>query len=146
MKVSEWICHFPGHIVTVQPESTIEQMVDRMLSVAGVQDIYVVSSENLVLGHLSHKKLASLLLVERLSIHTRRQIMERVVEGSAKELMEIEFVFARPDEELDDVLYRFVEHDVQDIPVLDVQGLLVGSIHLNTVLGEIRKGAINIFE
>jgi predicted transcriptional regulator len=138
MKVSEWIYHFPGHIITIPSEFSLLQSVDRMLE-AGVQDIYVISSKNLVLGHLSHKRLASLFLAEHKLIHTRRQIMERVMAGSAEELMESEFVFALPDEELDDVLCRFVEHHVQDIPVLDNQGLLIGGIHLNTVLREIRK-------
>lgn len=146
MKVSEWIYSFPGHIVTIQPESSLEQAVDQMLSESCVQDIYVVSGKNLVLGHLTHKRLAGLLLAEHRPMHTRRQIMERVVLGSAEELMEGEFVFARPDEELDDVLCRFVDHDLQDMPVLDDQGVLVGGINLNTILQEIRKRPGVIFD
>lgn len=122
MKVSEWIVRFPGHIVTIHPESSLEQAVDQLLAKPCVQDIYVVSNEDMVLGHLSHKRLTCLLLAEHRPIHTRRQIMERVVFGSAEELMEGEFVFARPDEELDDVLCRFVDHDLQDMVVLDEQG------------------------
>lgn len=141
MKVSEWISHFPGHIITIHSESSLEQTVDRMLFEACVQDIYVLSDEDLIVGHLSRKKLASLLLAEHRSMHTRRQIFDRIVAKSLEiqELMEGVFVFARPDEDLEDVLCRFVEHDVQDIPVLNDQGLLVGGINLNTVLREIRK-------
>lgn len=146
MKVSEWISRFPGHIVTIHPESSLEQAVDRLLAEPCVQDIYVVSGENLVLGHLSHKRLACLLLAEHRPIHTRRQIMERVVFGVAGELMEGAFVFAGPDEELDDVLCRFVEHDLQDMVVLNEQGVLVGGINLNTVLREIRKRPNVIFD
>ena len=148
MKVSEWISHFPGHIITIHSESSLEQTVDRMLFEACVQDIYVISKEGLILGHLSRKKLASLLLAEHRSMYTRRQIFERIVAKSLKiqELMEGEFVFARPDEDLDDVLCRFVEHDVQDIPVIDDQGMLVGGINLNTVLREIRERPNEIFD
>ena len=146
MKVSEWINRFPGHIVMIQPESSLEQIIDQMLSKSCVQDVYVVSGEDVVLGHLSHKRLAGLLLAEHRPMHTRRQIMERVVLGSAEDLMEGEFVFAQPDEELDDVLCRFVDHDLHDMPVLDDQGMLVGGINLNTVLREIRKRPNVIFE
>lgn len=139
MKVSEWLSRFPGHIVVIQPASSLEQAIDQLLSGAGVQDIYVVSGKDVVLGHLSHKRLAGLLLAEHRPIHTRRQLMERIVLGSAEELMAGEFVCARPDEELDDVLCRFLDHDLQDMPVVDEQGLLVGGINLNTVLREIRK-------
>jgi len=145
MKVSEWIHRFPGHIVRIHPESTLERAVDQMLSGACVQDIYVVSDEDLVLGHLSQRRLVSLLLAEHRPMHTRRQIMERVVVGSAEELMESEFVFARPDEELGDVLHRFVEYGLQDMPVLDEQCLLVGGINLNTVLREMQKRPDLIF-
>jgi predicted transcriptional regulator len=110
-----------------------------------VQDIYVVSDEDLVLGHLSQRRLVSLLLAEHRPMHTRRQIMERVVVGSADELMESEFVFARPGEDLGDVLHRFVEYGLQDMPVLDEQCLLVGGINLNTVLREMRKRPDLIF-
>ena len=146
MKVYEWIHRFPDHIVTIQPESSLEQAVDKMLAEAGGRDIYVVSAEGLVLGHLSHKRLASLLLAEHRPMHTRRQIMERVVDGSAGELMEGECVFARLDEDMADVLHLFVEHDLHDIPVLDDQGLLVGGINLNTVLREKRKRPTVIFD
>ena len=145
MKVSEWMHSFPGHIVRIHPESSLEQAVDQMLSGACVQDIYVVSDEDLVLGHLSQRRLVSLLLAEHRPMHTRRQIMERVVVGSAEELMESEFVFARPDEELGDVLHRFVEYGLQDMPVLDEQCQLVGGINLNTVLREMRKRPDFIF-
>lgn len=113
--------------------------MDLSLSGAGVQDLYVVSGANVVLGHLSHRRLGALLLAEHRSVHTRRQLMERIVNGTVKELMEGEVVFARPEEELDDVLCRFIDHDLQDMVVLDAQGVLVGRINLNTVLREIRK-------
>lgn len=145
MKVSEWISRFPGHIVRINPESSLEQAVDQMLSGAGVQDIYVVSDKDLVLGHLSHGRLVSLLLAEHRPMHPRRQIMERVVVGSADQLMESEFVFARPDEDLGDVLHLFVEYGLQDMVVLDEQWLLVGGINLNTVLREMRKSPDWVF-
>ena len=125
--------------MTIHPKSSLEKTLDQMLSGVCVQDVYVVSDDGMILGHLSHKRLAGLLLVEHRPIHTRRQLMERVVVGVAEEIMSGEFVFARPDEELDDVLHRFVEHDLQDMPVLDTQGFLVGGINLNTVLREILK-------
>ncbi len=139
MKVAEWIRRFPQQIVTIHPKSSLEQAVDLMLSQPCVQDIYVISEANFVLGHLSHKRLTSLLLAEHRPTHSRRQIMERVVLGTAGEFMEGEFVFARPDEELDDVFCRFIDHDLQDMVVIDDSGGLAGGIHLNTVLRELRK-------
>ena len=139
MKISEWMRRFPASLVTVPPGYSLEQVVDKMLSEPCVHDIYVVSDDDIVLGHLSHKRLACLLLAEHRSTHTRRQLMERVVVGVADELMEGQFASARSDEDVDVILNRFVEHDLRDMPVLDEKGLLVGGINLDDILQEIRK-------
>ena len=52
--------------------------------------------------------------------------MERIAGGMAQELMDSDFVHAGPEESLDDVLQRQVEHDVDDMAVTDEQGRLVG--------------------
>ena len=38
------------------------------------------------------------------------------------------------DEELDDVLHRQLEHEIEDMPVLDANGALLGAVNLTRVL------------
>ena len=139
MKVSEWICQHPGHTITVSPNWPLEKVVDLMLAEKCLRDIYVVSEEGHVIGHLSHKKLVRLLLAKQQPVHTRRQIMERVSGGTAQELMNTEFVYALPDEELDNVLFRQLDHDIEDMPVIDGEGILFGTVNMTAALKEIRK-------
>jgi len=136
MKISEWIDRHPGQTITVPPDCSLHDAMDRMLAAECMRDIYVVADDGHLIGHLSHKKLASLILAEHQPVHTRRQLMIRIAGGSAQELMDTEFTFARPDEELDNVLHWQLEHDVENMPVINEDGILVGVINLRVVLRE----------
>ena len=139
MKVSKWIRQCPGQVVTVSPDWMLEEIVDRLLQQSGLRDVYVVADDGRVLGHLSHRRLARLLLVEHRPVHSRRQIMERVAGGAAHELMESHFPSAHPDEELEDVLHRLLENDMEDMAVVDDLGVLVGAVNLTAVLRGMRQ-------
>lgn len=138
MKVAEWINNHPDHVITVAPDCSLEEAMHQMLAEPCLRDIYVVSEDGRLIGHLSHKKLAQTLLAEHRPVHTRRQIIERVAGGTARELMDSEFVHARPDEELDDVLHSQLEHDIEDLPVIDEEGVLLGVVNMSTVLKEMK--------
>lgn len=138
MKVSDWIRLHPQKAVTAPPEWTLGQIVERVLAEPGVRDIYVVGDDGRVLGHISHRRLARLFLAEHRPVHTLRQIFERVAGGVADELMDTHFVSAHPDEELDNILHRQLEHDVEDMPVLDADGVVLGVVRLREVLRAFR--------
>lgn len=89
-----------------------------------------------VVGHLSHKKLAELVLAEHRPVHSRRQFMHRVASGTVREFIDAPCVSAHPDEELDNVLHRQLEQDMEDMPVIDDPGQLVGAVNLSMVLHE----------
>ena len=137
MKISEWISLHPSRAITVPPDCSLNEAMDRMLAERCMRDIYVVSDDGHLIGHLSHKKLASLILTEHQPVHTRRQLIMRITGCSAQELMDTEFTFARPEEELDNVLHWQLEHDVEDMPVINEGGILVGVINLRVVLREL---------
>lgn len=136
MKVAEWIRQHPGLLRTVAPEVPKEDVATRMLAEPARRDVYVVSTDGQVLGHISHKKMAALFLAEHCPVHTRRQIIARVTAVCAEDLMDGCFPSAGLEEELDAVLYRQLEHDVEDLPVLDEEGLVLGMVNLSAVIKE----------
>jgi CBS domain-containing protein len=64
--------------------------------------------------------------------------MEKVAGGPALELMNSHFPTASPDEELDNVLHRQLEHDIEDMVVVDSDGVLLGAVSLTAVLKALR--------
>jgi len=139
MKIAEWLQRHPAEVVTVSADASLEQVLAVLLSKPGLRDIYVLADDGQVTGHLSHNKLARLVLAEHRPVHTRRQIIERIACGSAREIMSTHFSTAHPEEELDNVLHRQLEHDVEDMPVIDSEGRLLGTINLTELLHEAYK-------
>jgi CBS domain-containing protein len=138
MKVADWIRAHPGRTLIIAPSASLEEALDRMLEVQGARDIYVSTNDGAVVGHLSHRRLAQSFLLEHSHIHTRRQLMERVVGATVEEFMDGHPVFAHPDEELDNVLQRQLDHDVEDMLVIDDVGSVLGAVNLSEVLREFR--------
>ena len=63
--------------------------------------------------------------------------MERVSGGTAHELMNSKFVYARPDEGLDNVLFRQLNYDRKDMLVIDDKGILLDTVNMTAVLKKI---------
>jgi len=135
MKVSDWIVQYPSPPVTVAPKTPMPEIAKRFLSYPKLRDLYVISSEGIILGHVRHRRLAQIMLAEHLPIQNRSQILERISIGPANEIMEGDFVTARLNEELDNVLNRMLEYQVEDMPVLNEENKFAGSINLTDVLG-----------
>ena len=143
MKVAEWIKQHPRAAATIPPDAPLEAIIDQMLETPGLRDIYVISVEGVLAGHISHRQLTRLLLVEHQPAHTRRELIERVVSGIASEIMERHFTFAKPDEELDDVLHRQLDSNLEDMPVIDPSGTPLGVINLTRILEIIRGNSVH---
>lgn len=139
MKVSDWLLKHPTHAGIVHEDWNLGQIMQILLSNSRLNDLYVTDANNRVIGHLSYKKLAKLVLAEHCNSHTRNQILERVAAGSAGELMEIHFATAAPGENLDEILFRQLDHWVEDLPVVNEQGELLGVINLSDVLLAVMK-------
>ena len=142
MKVSEWLEKHPQHPITVRPESRIREVADYYLSHPAERDLYIVTSEGRILGHIRHRRLALALLKEHLPVQSSHQIMERLSCNTAKDLMEHEFVTAHPEEELDNVIHRMMEYLVEDMPVIDDEELIIGKINLTEILLAIQQDEI----
>jgi CBS domain-containing protein len=142
MRVSDWIDSHPALPVTVTPDEPMEQVAATFLSQAGLRDLYIVTPEDRLLGSIRHIRLAKTLLAEQQPVQTTHQIMERISGGVAKEIMERDIVTARPEEELDNVLYRMLEYEVEDMPVVDDADKIVGNINLTEVLRATLNGEL----
>jgi CBS domain-containing protein len=141
MRVTEWISRHPGLPATVQTGADFEAAAERLLAEPGLRDIYVVDQSNRVLGHLSHRRIAHLLLFEHRSVHTRRQLMEQVGRrGRVDELMESQFPYCRPGEDLDDVLHRQISNQTEALPVLGESNVLLGAVVLTEVMRQAHRG------
>ena len=141
MKIRDWIGRHPAQLATVEPDCDFGAMMESLLAVPGRRDLYVADREGRLLGHVSYRRLAELALAAHRPMHSRRQLMERVAGGTARELMDVHFVTAHPAEELDRVLHRQLEHGVEELPVVDERGIAIGGVRLSEVLREMYRAS-----
>lgn len=134
MKVAQWIRTHPGPAVTVVADAPLRQVAKRLLAESHLRDLYVVDGRGEIIGRLSHERLAKHILAAHRPRATRRELFERLTDAPAKELMNRHFVTAHPDEELDEVLAHMIEHHVEDLPVVDDERRVVGTVNLTEVL------------
>jgi len=132
MQVKQWIQKYPENILTVRSDDSLQHAAALLLKKR--RDIYVVDETGQLLGHLSYKRISDLVLAEHRSTSTRRQIMSRIARGSVRELMDAPPLTANADEELEDVIQLFLDHDIEDLPVLDESNQLIGAINLTDLL------------
>ena len=141
MKVSEWLDKHADNIVTVPPTAALTDVMCRLLDEPCLRDIYVAADDGRLLGHISHRRLAEHVLAEARPTHTRRQLMERVAGGTAADFMNSVLATASPGESLDEVLARQLEMELEDMPVVDDEGQVLGAINLTHVLQNFMKAA-----
>ncbi len=134
MKVSNWIERYPRMLSTVTPEAELTAIAECMLSTPGQYEVYVVAADQRLLGRISRHRMANMLLVDFRPEHTRRQLIERITSGVAKDIMDPHFETARADDELEEVLHRQLDHEVEDMPVIDDDGRALGAINMTRIL------------
>lgn len=138
MKVSEWLDLHPKKLEVVHPDCSVEEIIDRMLALPGLRDIYVSDPAGTLIGHIHYHRVASMLLAEHRPEHTRRQLFERISCGNANEIMNSHFVTAKLDDDLEDILHHQLDHYIHDMPIISREGKPVGAINLAQVLARTR--------
>jgi len=130
MKIADWLERHPVDGVTIRSGASLEDAAQALLGAPECRDVYVTDDLGRVIGHLGFRRLAGVLLSQHRPTHSRRQMLERVARGPVHEFMDRRFIAARLDENVHHVLHPHMERRVEDIPVLDDQGRLVGVIRL----------------
>ncbi|MFP4131370.1 MAG: HPP family protein [Thiohalospira sp.] len=133
MRTRDWLRDHPRDPLLVPHGSPTEEAAARLLE-DGHRDLFVTDDEGAVCGHIGHLRIARLLLAERRPHLSRRHLLERVAGGTAADLVERHFAHAGPEEELHDVLHRLLDHDQDELAILDEEHRPLGVIDLTAVL------------
>lgn len=133
MRTDEWLRDHPREPLLVPHDAPTAEAAARLLD-DGHRDLFVTDDGGAVCGHIGHLRIARLLLAERRPRLSRRHLLERVAGGTAADLMERHFAHAGPDEALEDVIHRLLDHDQDELAILDDDHRPLGAIDLTAVL------------
>lgn len=132
----DWLESHQSVPVIVHESASISELATALLAMKK-RDAYVIDKNNRVIGHIGFVKVANQLLSEHRSTHTHRQLFARVIEPTAKEVMDPHFTSAYKDELLCDVIHRQLDHGIDDLIVLTPDTHeAIGVIQMNDILAE----------
>lgn len=134
MLLSEWLMKNPAEYITVNEEASLETIITKVMQHPVINDIYVVDSNDCPVGHISKMRLARIYLSEHRQTQSRRQLLERVVMGCAREIMSSSFPIGHADEYIFDVIHKQVEHELFDMAVINNSGRMIGAVTINDIL------------
>ncbi|HEB76288.1 MAG TPA: CBS domain-containing protein [Nitrospirae bacterium] len=120
--------------ITVDEDATIDEVVDRMLTHQRDRAVYVVDKEGMLAGIISLGDISRHLLSEGIyhgeSHIPGRSILSTFMAEKAADIMTKSVVTTMPDEELNSMIKKMIDHRLKVIPVVDGSGKLIASVNL----------------
>lgn len=132
--VAEWLAQHPAQMVVVTQDTPLVTVVKLMLE-HDSRDAYVVEG-NRVRGHVGFNKLLNYLFTQERPVHSHRQLFSRIADISVVDIMDPHYAYCRPNEQINAVLHRQLQHDVTDLIVLATDDSPVGVVKLTEVVRE----------
>jgi len=119
----------------VREDESLEQVVTTVLEHPGHHDVCVVDAGGHLVGVINIKKLFRSIFFQ----HTRqnrmtRQLMELTSSETAGHLMIKDPVYAAESEDLGSVIRKMVRYELGELPVLNDEGVLLGSVSMIHIL------------
>lgn len=120
--------------ITVDDDATIDEVVDKMLTFQRDRAVYVIDREGILAGIISLGDISRHLLSEGIyhgeSHMPGRSILSTFMAEKAADIMTRSVITTLPEEELNSMIKKMIDHRLKVIPVVDANGKLLASINL----------------
>ena len=120
--------------ITVSEDATLDEVVRKMLSFHRDRAVYVIDREGILRGIISLGDISRHLLSEGVYHGERhipgRRILSTFMAEKAADIMTRSIIATSPEEGLDRMVEKMIDHGLKVMPVVDSEGKLLGSINL----------------
>ncbi len=132
MKIGEVLAKLESlPYVTVPGECTLEDIALKVMGQRQVRGIYIVDDQGHLEGTLSLGVLIRHLTTARHKpLFHVRTLLARITSAKVADVMDRHVMFAREDEEVEQVVDRMVHSNIKEIPVLDGEQRLIAVLGL----------------
>ena len=125
--------------ITVDKNMTIAELTNKMIIENINSTIYVVDTNNKLIGALAQKHVAQHVFCDHIApgsnLFPSSRIMNNLTEKYVKDIMDREFIYCTKDEKFDDVSAKLCAHKVfESIPVVDSEMHIIASIHILSLM------------
>ncbi|GBE36480.1 CBS domain protein [bacterium BMS3Bbin07] len=120
--------------ITVDDDATIDEVVEKMLAFQRDRAVYVIAREGILTGIISLGDISRHLLAGGVYHGERhmpgRSILSTFMAEKAADIMTRSVITTQPEEELNSLIKKMIDHRLKVIPVVDAKGKLLASINL----------------
>ena len=120
--------------ITVDDDATIDEVVEKMLVFQRDRAVYVIDGDGILTGIISLGDISRHLLSEGIyhgeSHMPGRSILSTFMAEKAVDIMTRSVITTLPEEELNSMIKKMIDHRLKIIPVVDSSGKLLASINL----------------
>jgi len=120
---------------SVQEETSIEDAVEALADSDYSHIVYVVDSKQVLQGFITEEALVKYLFIhyhdDMLGTHA---LISRALSEHAADLMKNERLKALPDDDLDYILEEMIACKLDEVPVLDEHGRMLGDITMKDII------------
>lgn len=108
---------------------TLEEVAGQILTARQIRGIYVVDEKDRLQGVISLGLLISRVLENKIkpTFHTR-SLLDRITADKAMDIMDSRVIFARTNDDIQNVLDRMIQADIKEIPIVDEQLKVIGNL------------------
>ncbi len=121
--------------IRVKPDDKLEEVVKIVLEDPECYDVCVVDDDDRLVGVISISRLFQAIFFHYVDTHLMtRHLIELSNCESASELMLTDPVVATESESVGGAIGKMVQHELSELPIVDAEGRLVGSISMSVIL------------
>ena len=131
MKLKDVLSIIPDYsYVIVEKDMPVDKLKELVRKQHGIRSIYVTDKNGKVLGEISMGALIkNVTAVRRCKSRINpRELLSCIIPNRAGDIMDRRLVYAKPDEDVEDVLDRCIKYNIKEMPVLDEKGNLVKNV------------------
>lgn len=128
LAVRDLLAFSPGPPCVVRAEATMREVAGLMLADRGTRDVYLVDSDGRFLGVISLRRLARHLFRHDVPDRSATDMLELMSAQGAGDLALRKAAFVQLDDQLEQVLDVMFRFDVNEVPVVDAQKVVVGRV------------------
>ncbi len=131
MKLNEIIDRLPNHdFLKVSIDTSIPDLTELVRENRGVRSIYVEDRDKRIVGEISLGSLVKVVTGKR-QCATRlstRDLLSCITCRTARDIMDKKLISASLDEDVEEVIMKFIRNDIKEMPVLDQDGRIIKNI------------------
>jgi CBS domain-containing protein len=143
LKVRDLLVFSPAQPRVVQATATVHEVVELLLADRSTREVYLVDDDNRFFGVITLRRLARHAFTHDVPGQSATEMLDLVSARNADDLALKKAAYVALDDDLEDVLDVMFRFDINEVPVVDADKIVVGSLNMLDLVGAFYAGKLD---